>query len=154
MRISILVLASLISGCQAVPNVQTPLLLRDKPMIVVRHNGGSGDGACPMWVKVNGEHKGELLRGRSVAIDVEKGVHTVSLGRSSGGVYGAGTICTGSLQTTALVSRAVEVGEKPVRLAYEMHGTGKRWIPIAGLFLAPTPALVPDSSIEQLPRSH
>lgn len=133
-------------GCQATPRVQPPILLHDKPMIVVRHNGGSGDGACPMWVKVDGAQKGIIERNNSLAIDVENGVHLVSLGRSSTGVYGAATVCVGSDTTSALVGREVEVDGKPVRLVYEMHGTGKRWIPIVGFFLAPTPALALDSS--------
>lgn len=131
----------ILAGCQSPPRVEAPVLLAAKPMIVVRHGGGVQDGACPMWVKVNGEMKGELENGQSMNLDVQPGIYTVSLGRSRGGVFGAGTICTGSLQSAALITRTVEVGTKPVRLAYDMEGTGKRWIPIAGLFLAPTPVL-------------
>ncbi|MEQ1686170.1 MAG: hypothetical protein ABL916_21180 [Burkholderiaceae bacterium] len=113
-------------------------------MISVRHGGGVQDGACPMWVKVNGVMKGELENGQSLNIDLEPGVYEVALGRSRGGVFGAGTICTGSLQTTALITRSVQVANRPVRLVYDMEGTGKRWIPLAGLFLAPTPVLNSD----------
>jgi len=137
----VVVAALVLAGCQSPPRVQAPLLLESKPMIVVRHNGGVQDGACPMWVKLNGVMKGELENGQSLILDVEPGVYTVALGRSRGGVFGAGTICTGSLQSAALITRSVEVGSKPVKLAYDMQGTGKRWIPIAGLFLAPTPVL-------------
>lgn len=136
--------AALLAACQSVPHVQPPILLQSKPMIVVRHNGGVQDGACPMWVKVDGAMKGELENGHSLSVDVEPGVRKVSVGRSRGGVFGAGTICSGSLETIALVTRDVEVGSKPVKIAYEMQGTGKRWIPIVGLFLAPTPVLIPD----------
>jgi hypothetical protein len=150
MRTAIALSLILLTGCQAVPRTQAPVLTTatGKPMIIVRHNGGVQDGACPMWVKIDGVHKGELQNGNSLALDVEKGVRTVSMGRSAGGVYGAGTICSGSLQTKALVTRDFEVGDAPVRVAYEMQGTGKRWIPIAGFFLAPTPALVLDKSSE------
>lgn len=146
MRTALLAACAALAGCQAVPNKQPPVLLTGRPMIVVRHNGGGGEGVCPMWVKINGEVKGELLEGRSLAAEVPRGVHTVALGRSASGVYGRGVVCTGSMQTTALVSREFEVGDGPVKVAYEMHGTGKRWIPIAGLFLRPTPALVPDTA--------
>ncbi len=145
MKYLVLAFATILSGCQSVPHVQPPLLLETKPMIVIRHNGGLQDGACPMWVKVDGMMRGELENGRILSVDVEPGVRKISLGRSRGGVFGAGTICSGSLETTALVSRDVEVAGKPVKLAYEMQGTGKRWIPIAGFFLAPTPAIVPDN---------
>lgn len=135
----------LLSACQSPPRVQAPLLLdAAKPMIAVRHNGGVQDGACPMWVKVNGTMKGELENGQSINIDVEPGTHEVSLGRSRGGVFGAGTICSGGLNTAALITRSVQVGNRPVKLVYDMEGTGKRWIPLFGLFLAPTPVLNPD----------
>lgn len=146
MKVIFLTVAALLVGCQSVPNIQSPILLQDKPMIVVRHNGGVQDGACPMWVKVDEVMKGEIENGRSISVDVKPGVRKVSLGRSRGGVFGAATICSGSLETTALVSREVEVAGGPVRLAYEMHGTGKRWIPLVGLFLAPTPVLIPDEN--------
>ena len=133
--------AVLLVGCQSVPHVQTPILLESKPLIVVRHGGGVQDGACPMWVKVDGSMKGEIMNGRSLAIDAEPGLRTVTLGRSQSGVFGAGTICVGNLATVALVTRSVEVGNRPVKLVYDMEGVGKRWIPIAGLFLAPTPVL-------------
>ena len=94
-----------------------------------------------MWVKINGVIKGELENGQSLNVDVEQGIYEVSLGRSRGGVFGAGTICTGSMQSAALITRSVQVSSRPVRLMYDMEGTGKRWIPIAGLFLAPTPVL-------------
>jgi hypothetical protein len=141
MRALLAIAVFALAGCQSAPRVQAPLLLHSKPMIVVRHNGGVQDGACPMWVKLNGDLKGELENGQGLNLDVEPGVYTVALGRSRGGVFGAGTVCVGSLQTTALITRSVEVGNKPVRLVYDMKGTGKRWIPIAGLFLAPTPVL-------------
>lgn len=137
---SVLVLA----GCQSPPRVQAPLLLDTKPMIAVRHGGGVQDGACPMWVKVNGVMKGELENGQSLNIDLEPGVYEVTLGRSRGGIFGAGTICVGSLQTAPLITRSVQVANRPVRLVYDMEGTGKRWIPLAGLFLAPTPVLNSD----------
>jgi hypothetical protein len=144
MRFYALVATSLIAGCQSVPHVQPPILLQNKPMIVVRHNGGVQDGACPMWVKIDDAMKGELENGRSISVDVEPGIRKVSVGRSRGGVFGAGTICSGSLDTIALVTRDVEVAGKPVKLAYEVQGTGKRWIPLVGLFLAPTPVLILD----------
>ncbi len=144
-KISLFALA-LVTGCQSAPTVQAPLLLlQDKPMIVVRHNGGTHEGACPMWVKVNGEYKGEVILGNSISIDVNKGIHTVSLGISANGMYGVATSCFGNLQTPARVTRAVEVSNRPVKLAYELQGTGKRWIPFAGIFLPPTPVLVPDN---------
>lgn len=141
-----LVIASVIflAACQSPPRIQSPLLLDAKPMIVVRHNGGVQDGACPMWVKVNGGMKGELENGQSLNIDVEPGTYEVSLGRSRGGLFGAGTICTGGLNTTALITRSIQVGNRPVKLVYDMEGTGKRWIPLFGLFLAPTPVLNAD----------
>lgn len=145
MKIATIALASIaLAACQSVPNVQPPMLLQDKPMIVVRHNGGLQDGACPMWVKVDGILKGQIERSQTLTIDVEPGIRTVTLGRSASGIFGAGTICSGSLDTKALVTRDIEVRNKPVPLVYEMDGVGKRWIPIAGLFLAPTPMLVPD----------
>ena len=97
-----------------------------------------------MWVKVNGIMKGELENGQSLNIDVEPGVYEVSLGRSRGGLFGAGTICVGSMQSAALITRSVQVSNRPVKLMYDMEGIGKRWIPIVGLFLAPTPVLNPD----------
>ena len=134
-----------LAACQSPPRVEAPLMLDvSKPMISVRHNGGVQDGACPMWVKVNGSMKGEIENGQSINIDVEPGVHEVSLGRSRGGVFGAGTICTGGLNTIALISRSVQVGNRPIKLVYDMEGVGKRWIPIVGLFLAPTPVLKPE----------
>ena len=141
MRSIVFLSALILAGCQSPPRVQAPLLLDAKPMISVRHAAGVQDGACPMWVKVNGVVKGELENGQSLNIDVEPGVYEVSLGRSRGGVFGAGTICTGSMQSAALITRSVQVANRPVRLMYDMEGTGKRWIPIAGLFLAPTPVL-------------
>ena len=136
--------AIILAGCQSPPRVQAPLLLDAKPMIAVRHAAGVQDGACPMWVKVNGVVKGELENGQSINIDVEPGVYEVSLGRSRGGLFGAGTICVGSMQSAALITRSVQVSNRPVKLMYDMEGIGKRWIPIVGLFLAPTPVLNPD----------
>ena len=133
-----------LAGCQSPPRVQAPLLLDSKPMIVVRHGGGVQDGACPMWVKVNGAMKGELENGQSLNVEVEPGTYEVTLGRSRGGVFGAGTICVGSMQTAALITRSVQVSNRPIKLVYDMEGTGKRWIPLAGLFLAPTPVLNAD----------
>lgn len=134
----------LLSACQSPPRVQAPLLLDARPMIAVRHNGGVQDGACPMWVKVNGSVRGELENGQSLNVDVEPGIYEVSLGRSRGGVFGAGTICSGGPNTAALITRSVQVGNRPVKLVYDMEGTGKRWIPLFGLFLAPTPVLNAD----------
>ena len=144
MRYLTLTAALFLTGCQSPPRVQAPLLLDARPMIAVRHAAGVQDGACPMWVKVNGVLKGDLENGQSLNIDVEPGVHEVSLGRSRGGVFGAGTICVGSIQSAALITRSVQVSNRPVKLMYDMEGTGKRWIPIVGLFLAPTPVLNPD----------
>ena len=144
MRYLLFALAAISVGCQSVPHVQTPLLLEPKPLIVVRHGGGVQDGACPMWVKVDGSIKGEIMNGRFLSIDVEPGLRIVTLGRSQNGVFGAGTLCSGNLATAPLVTRSVEVGSKPVKLVYDMQGVGKRWIPIAGFFLAPTPVLNPE----------
>jgi hypothetical protein len=81
---------------------------------------------------------------KSLNVDVEPGIYEVSLGRSRGGVFGAGTICSGGPNTAALITRSVQVGNRPVKLVYDMEGTGKRWIPLFGLFLAPTPVLNAD----------
>lgn len=134
-------------GCQSAPTVQSPMYASDRSMIVVRHAAGVQDGACPMWVRIDGVVKADLENGQSIGIEVEPGMHTVTMGRSRNGVFGAGTVCFGnSLESLALVTRDVEVVNRPVKLMFDMEGTGKRWIPIAGLFLTPTPVLNADAN--------
>lgn len=56
-------------------------------------------------MKVNGVMKPELENGQSLNIDLEPGIYEMARGRSRGGVFRAGTICVGGLQTTALITR-------------------------------------------------